>query len=369
MKMRVGVERNAILVALVFFISTLAVISTASVGRAAEFEASEESEHFVIYYHVGYEQQADSLLSAHENCYTFVTEFIGYEPQSKTKIYLCSTPEEIVEVGGRPGATPPPPGTPTGSWSNGSLNYYYTFGGTAVVHEFVHAVESQLLQFERPRWWIEGLACYVTYKFAGAPSPAGLYSDQLSEFTGSILYNNPPFKSLGELRDVVVLDAFGYMESMSVFLFIGENYGELRVENIIQAARDTESIPAAFQASLGVSFPAFEAEWRNCLTQSVVAIAEAQTAVSTAERDGRTMGLENAKARLSEAVSSFNRGKFLEARAKAGEAENLAAAATVGAPSGVPEVVPEEKINWPLYVGMGVAIAILVSILLVLKRK
>ena len=34
-----------------------------------------------------------------------------------------------------------------------------------------------------------------------------------------------------------------------------------------------------------------------------------------------------------------------------------------------PEVVPEEKINWPLYVGIGAAIAVLAVVLLVLKRK
>ena len=334
MKMRVGVGRNAILVALVFFISTLAVISTASVGRATEFEASEESEHFVIYYHADYEQQADGLLSAHENCYTFVTEFIGYEPPPKTKIYLCSTPEEIVEVGGRPRAIPPPPETPTGSWSNGSLNYYYTFGGTAVVHEFVHAVESQFLRFERPRWWIEGLACYVTYKFAGAPSPAGLYSNQLSDFTGSILENNPPFKTLSELEGEVVLTKFGYETSTSVFLYIEENYTETKVKEIILAAANTENIHSAFRAALGISFQAFQSEWYTSIVQGTLALVEAQSAVGAAERGRRTVGLEEAKARLSEAVSSFNRGKFLEAKAKAEEAENLAAAATVGALEG-----------------------------------
>ena len=34
-----------------------------------------------------------------------------------------------------------------------------------------------------------------------------------------------------------------------------------------------------------------------------------------------------------------------------------------------PEVVPEEKINWPLYVGIGAAIAILAGVLFVLKRR
>jgi hypothetical protein len=285
-----------------------------------------ETNHFKIYYHAGYEQQANSLLEAHENVYEFVTGFIGYAPPTRTEIYLCSTPEEWAEIGSAPYV--PGEELSAGQWSNGVLSYYNTFGGSGVIHEFVHAVESQLLEFERPTWWKEGLACYLTYKFTGEPGPGGLYPDQFSDFTGSILENNPPFKTLSELEAEVVLTKFGYEESTSVFLFIDENCGESKIKEIIRAADAMENVHAVFQAAFGISFQAFEAEWRNCLTQSVVAIAEAQSAVGTAERDGRTHGLDEAKARLSEARDAFNFGRFGEAWAKASEAYTLAESAT-----------------------------------------
>ena len=305
------------------------VLITAGLGFAAEFEARKETEHFEIYYHSGQEQQADNLLSFHENSYAFVTGFIGYQPPSKIKIYLCSTPEEFAEVGNTPPEAKPPVGGSAGQWSNGVLSYYNPSGGqVGVAHELVHAVESQFLPFERPRWWVEGLACYLTYKFMGEIGPGGLYSNQLSDFMGSILENSVPFKTLGELEGEVVLTKFGYEESTSVFLFIDEKYGESKLREIIQAASAWENVHAAFQAVLGIGFHAFEAEWRTALTLSVVAIAEARGAVGMAERDGRTQGLDEARAKLSEAEEAFNSGKFGEAKARADEAKALAESAS-----------------------------------------
>lgn len=349
------------------FIVALAVISTASAGHAVEFEASRESDHFIIFYHAEYEQRADTLLSAHENSYTFVTEWIGYKPHSKIEIYLCSTPEEYVEVLNAPPEARPPVGAQAGTYSNGVLSYYNIFGGEpCVTHELVHAVETQLLQFERPCWWVEGLACYVAHKFAGAPGPGGLYPNQLSDFTSSIFENDPPFKTLSELEGEIVITKFVYEESTSVFLFIDEKYGESKVKEIIQAADTVENVREAFQAVFGIGFQAFEAEWRNCLTQSVVAIAEARTAVSTAERDGRTQGLDEAKARLSDAESSFNGGRFGTAWAMAEKAKELAESAVKGAPT----ITPGAPTITPLLVGAGIALLAGITVFgLALRRR
>jgi len=324
------------------FLVLMLVLTAAQPGRAQEFEKSENSAHFKIYYHAGYERQAGSLLAAHENAYPFVTEFIGYAPPSKTKIYLCSTPTEWKTVGNAPHT--PPEGSSAGQWSRGpepygwALSYYNPdpFGGTAV-HEFVHAVEGQFLQFERPRWWVEGLAVYLTYKFQGRPGPGGISSDMASEFSNSILYNNPQFKTLEELEGEVVLTQFGYTVSASVFLFIEESYGASKVKEIIQAADTTENVHLAFQTALGISFQEFQSRWENRLVESVRAISVARSAVGTAEREGRTQGLNDAKGKLSEATNSFNLGRFAAAGAKANEAKGLAETATVpvGAPTGI----------------------------------
>jgi len=322
-----------------------------------------ETDHFKIYYRAGYEQQANSLLEAHENVYEFVTGFIGYAPPTRTEIYLCSTPEEYAEVGNTPPEAKPAVGASAGQWSNGVLSYYNTFSGSGVAHEFVHAVESQLLGFERPTWWKEGLACYLTYKFAGEPGPGGIYPDQISDFTRSILENDPPFKNLSELEGEIALTKFGYEESTSVFLFIEENYGESKIKEIIRAADAVENVHAAFQAVLGVSFQAFEAGWRKCLTRSVVAIAEAKSAVGAAEREGRTHGLHEAKARLSEAQNAFNFGRFGEAWEKASEAYTIAESATHEAAG------PSQGAPW-IWAGVGIAVAVIVlAFLLTRKRK
>jgi hypothetical protein len=79
--------------------------------------------------------------------------------------------------------------------------------------------------------------------------------------------------------------------------------------------------------------------------------------VGIAEHDGRTHGLNEAKARLSEARGSFNLGRFSEAWAKASEACTLAESAT------------REGAPWA-WVGVGIAIVVIIAaVVLVSIRK
>jgi hypothetical protein len=297
-----------------------------------QFEESKEGDHFKIFYHKGYDQQADRLLKAHEDCYAIVTDFIGYHPPSKTEIYLCATPDEIIDFGY---PTKPDADDSCGQFYRGVLSYYnpkelLQAEGSLATHEVTHVVERQFLSFPCPFWWTEGLACYISYlaeNMTGRPSPGSLYDDQLQLLSDSILRNNPPFRTLQELISPPA-DALSYIVSTTVFLYLDENYNQSKIKELISSAKNTQDIYRALNATLAKGFDEFQAGWKNCLIGVVRGIADAQTAVEAAELERRTSRLDDAKAELSEAINAFNVGRYREAKAKANEAMGLAQSST-----------------------------------------
>jgi hypothetical protein len=297
-----------------------------------QFEESKEGDHFKIFYHKGYDQQADRLLKAHEDCYAMVTDFIGYQPPSKTDIYLCATPDEIIDFGY---PTKPTVDDSCGQFYRGVLSYYnpkelLQAEGSLATHEVTHAIERQFLSFHCPFWWTEGLACYLSYlarNMTGRPSPGGLYDNQLQLLSDSILRNNPPFRTLQDLISPPA-DALSYITSTTVFLYLDENYKQSKIKELMSSAKNAQDIYRALNTTLAKGFDEFQAEWKNCLTGVVKGIADAQTAVEAAELEHRTHGLYDAKAELSEAINAFNVGRYREATVKANEAMGLAQSST-----------------------------------------
>jgi len=301
--------------------------------QGLQFEEAKEGEHFKILYHKGYDQQAGRLLKAHEDCYKLVTDYIGYKPPSKTEIYLCATPEEITTDFGYP--TKPAANDSCGQFYKGVLFYYnpkelLQTDDALATHEVTHAIERQFLSFSCPFWWTEGLACYLSHlatNTTGRPSPGGLYNNQLQLLSSSILQNNPPFRTLQDLVTPPA-DPLNYITSTTVFLYIDENYNQLKIKELISSAKTTGDIFRALNTTLRKDFTKFQSEWKNCLTGAVKGIADAQTAVKTAEQEQRTRGLEGAKTKLSDAINAFNVGRYREATAKASEATGLAQSST-----------------------------------------
>lgn len=320
---------------LIWFIICL-FLTTGLAYSLPQFEGSLESEHFTIFYHQGFEQQAEALRRAHEGCYCFVTDFIGYWPEM-TEIYLCATPEEIYNYFGYPKV--PSVDESCGQWHNGVLSYYnpvqlIDVEGALATHEFTHAVERRFTGFRFTFWWREGLACYLTHiahNDSDKPSFGGLYPNQYNILSDSILRNDPPFRTLQDLVDPPA-DSLSYIISTTVFLYLDENYNQSVIKETIQAAKNDEDITKAFEATLDVDFNTFQAEWENYLFTSVEAIADSQDTIEEAERENRTIGLEEARRRLSDSLDAFNSGKLGMAVDLANEAIVLAESSTVPTP-------------------------------------
>jgi hypothetical protein len=222
-----------------------------------------------------------------------------------------------------------------GQFYRGVLSYYnpkelLQAEGALATHEVTHAVERQFLSFHCPFWWTEGLACYLSYlarNMTGRPSPGGLYDNQLQLLSDSILQNKPPFRTLQDLVSPPA-DALSYVTSTTVFLYLDESYNQSKIKELASSAKNAQDVYGALNTTLGKRFDEFQAEWKNCLTEVVKGIADAQTAVEAAELEHRTLRLDDAKAELSEAINAFNVGRYREATANASEATGLAQSST-----------------------------------------
>ena len=95
------------------------------------------------------------------------------------------------------------------------------------------------------------------------------------------------------------------------------------------------------------------------------AILSAEEAISKAEAEGRTVGLQDAKVKLKEAEKAFTEGKYAEASRLAEEAKKLADAAVKPTPT-----PPTAPVNYTaIWAGVAVVIIIVAVLAVLLKKK
>jgi hypothetical protein len=120
-----------------------------------------------------------------------------------------------------------------------------------LIHEFTHVAMDPVTGRRTPRWLVEGIAEYVSYR--GERPPAAWVSGVLADADAD-----------GELPgdDTFYRDGANYAASWVACKMVADRYGEARLFALFEAARDGD-VDAAARRVLGVGLAELTAQWRQ----------------------------------------------------------------------------------------------------------
>lgn len=221
--------------------------------RTADFR-EEQSQHFIIKYTAEDEGQIPLIEGAAEKAYQEVTDVFGREPGASVTLVVYPDEASLAKSFG---------------WDKDEQAMGVYWGGTIrilsprayikgdqieetfyregpMVHEFTHLMVDEISKGNYNRWWTEGVAQYVEkqvtgFKLEGPATPSDYYD------LGTL---EKKFDSLDQKT--------AYWESLQLVEMIAQQYGEEKVYDVLTALGQGMSIKQALEASLGISYTAFE---------------------------------------------------------------------------------------------------------------
>lgn len=125
-----------------------------------------------------------------------------------------------------------------------------------MAHELTHLMLDYAAKGNYPRWFTEGVAQYVEYKFTG------YIFGQREGIWNRGLY---PLSNMDRQFDKLSDQALAYRQSLSVVEYIVAVYGEEELHNIIKNLAAGTNFNKAFDSALGRDVETFEKEWREWL--------------------------------------------------------------------------------------------------------
>jgi len=139
---------------------------------------------------------------------------------------------------------------------------------TTIKHELCHLTLHEYIQaVNLPRWLDEGIAQWV----------CGGIDEVIFRERGSLLDSavlSGRFIPLRSLRADFPIDQnsfiLAYEQSKNIVEYIIKEYGEQGLQNLLMCLKNGHPIEEAINDEFAVSFPAFEAEWRNRLHKQTV---------------------------------------------------------------------------------------------------
>ena len=125
-----------------------------------------------------------------------------------------------------------------------------------MAHELTHLMLDYAAKGNYPRWFTEGVAQYVEYKFTGYifGSREGIWNRGLY-----------PLSNMDRQFDELSDQALAYRQSLSVVEYIVAVYGEEGLHNIIKNLAAGTNFNNAFDSALGRDVETLEKEWREWL--------------------------------------------------------------------------------------------------------
>ena len=139
---------------------------------------------------------------------------------------------------------------------------------TTIKHELCHLILHEHIQKSNlPRWVDEGIAQWV----CGGIDEV-VFQDRGSLLDSAVLSGRIiPLRSLQERFPSDKGSFFlAYEQSKSAVKFIIKTYGEEGLRKLLQHLKNGYAIEDAIRAVFGLSFPDFEAEWRNHLKKQAI---------------------------------------------------------------------------------------------------
>lgn len=214
----------------------------------------EQSQHFIIKYTSEDEDQIPLIKGAAEKAFMEVTDVFGRLPKAPVTLVVYPDEASLARSFG---------------WDKDEQAMGVYWGGTIrilsprayiqgdqiedtfyregpMVHEFTHLMVDEVSKGNYNRWWTEGIAQYVEkqvtgFELEGPASPSSFYD------LGTL---EKKFDSLDQKT--------AYWESLELVEMIAQQYGEERLYDILTGLGQGMSIRQALEASLGISYTAFE---------------------------------------------------------------------------------------------------------------
>ena len=269
-----------------------------------DLEAMErvETEHFVL----RYESDEDRLIAlvvpqVLEDCYSDITSiFKGYAPLRKTLVEIFPRKSQFaVRVSGRPWISTVGASTgPVIAMVSPRKDAEGLFGWANVLrHEFVHTVTLALCESRMPRWMAEGLAEHY-----GGPaldwSRSVLIAEKLRQ--GALYPVKDIDKAFFEREDPNARSQ-GYAQGRLMVEFVMSEWGDDKIDELLNAYRRDEDQRRSFESTLGVQYAEFDrrfAAWCakqveswGLMTQPYPTRAELKKRIEADGKDAAALGL------------------------------------------------------------------------------
>ncbi len=223
-----------------------------------------KTEHFEVYYYTSEKQTALDAARMAERSYRRLSKVIGYKMQRPIPLILYASHTDFQQTNISRGLI----GEGTGGVTEFlKRRVFLPFTGSyaelehVLTHELVHAFQVEVLfgssgsvlantlGFSPPLWFMEGMAEYLSVGEVDKHTTMWLRDAALQGYLIPI----PILSRVGDIRV--------YRFGQSIFEFLGEQYGDEKIGEILRAAPRVGGVDQAFQSVLGVSLEKFSEEW------------------------------------------------------------------------------------------------------------
>ncbi|MBI1799213.1 MAG: PD40 domain-containing protein [Candidatus Eisenbacteria bacterium] len=223
------------------------------------------SDHFDVYFYAGLDSLSLRVLDLAEKAHAMLSRRMGHTLERRVPIILYGSHNDFAQTN----VTPELIDAGTGGFTEVLHNrVVLPFTGSyedlrhVVVHELTHAVMFDMLYggsaatliarqgfYQMPLWFAEGMAEYMSL---GEES-----NEQMFLRDGQIDGYLPPLEYSG---GYIV-----YKQGQSAIGYLVSRFGEERLRDILERARQMHNFEGAFQHSVGTSVNKFDGQWREWL--------------------------------------------------------------------------------------------------------
>jgi hypothetical protein len=359
-----------------------------------------ETPHATVYYNEGNLEQARSVGEAFELAYVHVNSDLGVAPSKRFRIYLYLCTEDLVE------------GLRTYSHLSAKaatafaneeflrpidyvMHIPYDYVWHDVVHQYTHAIVDELsgTAHQSAKWLDEGLADYEAYVTVSQTQYSDLENMWKAELKASVylqiessagLINNYGLIPLSLLssEEQWGLNAASnriltHAESYLTVDYLVQKYGIDKIKSVLNLMKQGQKQEQALEHVLGLTLSGLLFEdlvdyLVGAQSKAVSTVNEARFAVTNAEAEGRTQGLDHARALITEAMRSMEiYYEYKNATELANLAVELAqnATASPAATQAGTTVPPLGETTIPVEYGLLAGTVLMVALILTSKRK
>ena len=221
-----------------------------------------ETDHFEIFYYDGEEESAFRAARMAERAYSRLSRVLHHEIERRVPVIVYASHTDFQQTNISPGLIPEGTG---GITEFTKRRVFLPFTGSygefdhVLTHELVHAFQVDMLfgdrpggnpfSFQPPLWFMEGMAEYLSI---GKVDPHTEMWLRWTALEGQLV----PLQYMDRIYDLRV-----YRIGQAIWAFIGEQYGDEKIGEIMRKAVYFRSVEIALEKSLGVDLEGLDDRW------------------------------------------------------------------------------------------------------------